>query len=103
MITTILSVTIAAGREAEWQAMVADLHRTTHAEDDGCLAYAFYRQVDNPREYVTFEQWRDADALAAHLARLARVYGEPAPGTRLPAAFVDIFERAEAVRYEPAT
>ena len=103
MITTFFSVTIAAGREEEWQAMVADLHRTTHAEDEGVLAYEFYRRADNPREYMVFEQWRDADALAAHLARLVRVYGEPPPGTRLPAAFVDIFERAEAVRYEPVT
>jgi quinol monooxygenase YgiN len=101
MLTTFFSVTIAAGREEEWRALVAELHRTTHAEDAGCLAYQFYRRMDNPREYVVFEQWRDADALAAHLARLAQVYGAPPPGTRLPAAFVGLFERAEAVRYEP--
>jgi quinol monooxygenase YgiN len=103
MITTFLSVTIAAGRAEEWRAMVADLHRTTHAEDDGCLRYEFYRRADNSREYVVVEQWRDEVALATHLARLARIYGAPPPGTRLPAAFVDVFERAEAVRYEPAT
>jgi quinol monooxygenase YgiN len=102
MITTFLSVTIAEGREEAWRAMMADLHRTTHAEDEGCLAYEFYRRQDNPREYVVFEQWRDAVALATHLARLARLYGAPPPGTRLPAAFGAVFERAEAVRYDPA-
>jgi hypothetical protein len=79
-------------------ALLADLHRTTHAEDGGCLAHDFYRRADNPREYVVFEQWRDADGLAC----LARVYGAPPPGTRLPASFIDRPERAEAVRYEPA-
>jgi hypothetical protein len=78
-------------------ALLADLRRT-HAQDDGCLAHDFYHRADNPRECVVFEQWRDAAALA----RLARVYGAPPPGTRLPASFIDLSERTEAVRYEPA-
>jgi quinol monooxygenase YgiN len=104
MITILFSMTVKVGREEEWRAMRADLHRSTHAEDDGCLAYTYYRRADNPREYVLFEQWRDGDALAAHLTRLQRVYGPPpSEGGRLPAAFLDLFERTEAVRYEPAS
>ena len=104
MLTILFSMVVKAGREEEWQAMLAELHRTTHAEDDGCLAYAYYRRADNPREYVLFEQWRDAAALDAHLARLRRVYGPPPDkGGRLLAAFLDLFERTEAVRYEPAS
>jgi quinol monooxygenase YgiN len=102
MITILFSMTIKAGREAEWRSMRADVHRTTHAEDDGCLAYDFYRRADNPREYVLFEQWRDEAALDAHLARVRRVYGPPpTPGGRLPAVFLDLFDRTEAIRYEP--
>ena len=104
MLTILFSMTVKAGREAAWPAMLAELHRTTHAEDDGCLAYAYYRRADNPREYVLFEQWRDAAALEAHLARLRRVYGPPpAEGGRLPATFLGFFERTEAVRYEQAS
>ena len=103
MLTILFSMTVKAGRAGEWQLMLADLHRSTHAEDAGCVAYAYYRRADQPREYVLFEQWADAEALAAHLARLRREYGPPpAAGGALPAAFLDLFERTEATRYESA-
>ena len=35
-------------------------------EEDGCLAYAFYQDVENPCRFRVFEEWRDADALARH-------------------------------------
>jgi hypothetical protein len=78
------------------------LRRSTLAQDAGCLAYTYYRQVDSPRQYVLFEQWADVGALASHLARLQHEYGEPPVGQRLPAAILDFFERADATRYEPA-
>ena len=109
MITVLFSMTVKAGREEEWSALLGELHRSTHAEDEGCLSYSFYRRADAPREYVLHEQWRDAGALNAHIARLQRVFGPPPsdetyPPThhrrRLPAAFLDLFEQTEAVRYD---
>lgn len=38
MITILFSVTIKAGREGEWRAMLSELHRSTLAVDAGCLA-----------------------------------------------------------------
>jgi quinol monooxygenase YgiN len=110
MITIMFHMTIRAGREDELRAVVDRLTRTTIAEDDGCLAYAFYRRADDAREAVLFEQWRDVPALDAHVARLQALLGppndeEPFPPThyrrRLPRAFLDLFERTEAVRYQP--
>jgi len=66
-----------AGRENEFREMVPRLMRTTRAEDEGCVAYVFYRRPDNPSEAVLYEQWRDAEALNAHIARLQRVFGPP--------------------------
>jgi hypothetical protein len=59
--------------------------------------------------FVRFEQWRDLDALNAHLARLQRVFGlpdkhEPHPPAhhrrRLPKVFLALFEKTEAARYD---
>ena len=97
MITILFSMTVKAGREGGWRAMLAELHHSTHAQGAGCLAYAYHRRADNPREYVLLEQWADAETLAAHLTRLRRELGA------LPATFVDLFERTAAVRYEPAS
>jgi len=55
---------VKAGRENEFREMVPHLTRTTRAEDEGCVAYVFYRRPDNPSEAVLYEQWRDAEARA---------------------------------------
>lgn len=110
MIVVLFYVTVKAGREEQFVAMAKDVTQSTHVEDDGCINYAFYGRFDAPRDYVLYEVWRDADSLGQHLARLQRVFGpatdqEPFPPThhrhRLPAKFLEFFERTEAVRYEP--
>jgi quinol monooxygenase YgiN len=109
MLTILFYMTVKAGREESSAALVKEATASTRAEDDGCINYTFYRRSDNPRELVLFEQWRDAESLGRHIARLQRVYGppddtEPHPPThhrrRLPKAFLDHFEKTEAVRYD---
>ena len=100
MITVLFSMTIKAGREDEFRELARYLSRSTHAEDDGCIAYTFYQQTDNPREFVLHEQWRDEVALTSHLNRLVAVLGPPpTPGGKLPAALLGFFEATRAVRY----
>ena len=65
MLTILLHMTVKKGREDEFRGMVTRLTQTTHAEDQGCIAYAFYWRADNRNEAVLFEQWKDADALNA--------------------------------------
>ena len=109
MITILFHMTVKAGREQECAAVAKDVTATTKAQDQGCINYAFYQRADNPRELVLYEQWRDFDALNAHLGRLRQVLGppddqEPYPEThhrrRLPKAFLALFEKADAVRYD---
>ena len=109
MLTILLHMTVKKGREEDFRAMVSRLTQTTHAEDQGCIAYAFYCRADNRNEAVLYEQWNDADALNAHVARLVRVFGppdeqEPYPPShhrrRLPKTFLDLFERTDIARYE---
>ena len=109
MITIFFSMTVKAERQTEFEILARELTASTKAQNRGCLAYTFYRRADQPRDFVLYEQWHDAPALGAHLARLHQVLGppdnrEPYPEThhrrRLPKAFLAFLEKTDAVRYE---
>lgn len=93
-------MTVKPGSEESWQALAAEIHASTHAEDDGCISFDVYRQLDAPREYVLREQWRDATALIGHLARLRREYGAAPEGYQLPAVLIDLLEQIRSTSYE---
>jgi quinol monooxygenase YgiN len=109
MITIFFSVTVKAERQTEFEILAREMTVSTKAQDQGCIAYTFYRRADQPRDFVLYEQWHDAAALSAHLTRLHQVLGppddrEPYPEThhrrRLPKAFLALLEKTDAVRYE---
>lgn len=35
--------------------------------DDGCLNYGYYTEITEPLSFIAVEEWRDMDALEAHL------------------------------------
>jgi quinol monooxygenase YgiN len=35
-------------------------------EEEGCLSYRFYGDLEDPGVFFIFEEWRDAAALAVH-------------------------------------
>ena len=35
--------------------------------DDGCLHYGYYTEITDPLTFIAVEEWRDQEALAAHL------------------------------------
>ena len=37
-------------------------------DEDGCITYAFYRDIENPGRFRVYEEWRDQAALEAHFA-----------------------------------
>lgn len=100
MISILFNITIKVGKEKEFYDLAVRLTEVTRTEDDGCLTYVYLRQQDNPNEYVLNEQWRDQEALDAHLAHLQALLGPPAPGERLPRAFLDLCEKTRSVYYD---
>lgn len=97
-ITVLLFMTAKAGREDEGRELATSLTESTRAEDEGCINYVFHQRVDNPREFVLYERWRDQAAIGAHLARLQAVYGPPPPGGgAFPAALGEPFEKTEGI------
>jgi quinol monooxygenase YgiN len=100
MLACLVYLTAREGREEAFHELAVRVTEITRSEDDGCLVFTFHRRVDNPREYVLYEQWRDVQALGAHLAHLQALYGPPRPGEVLPAAFFDLCELRESPTYE---
>jgi quinol monooxygenase YgiN len=36
-------------------------------KDDGCVNYGFWQAIEDEHAFIAVEEWRDRDALAAHL------------------------------------
>jgi quinol monooxygenase YgiN len=36
-------------------------------KDDGCVNYGFWQAIEDEHTFIAVEEWRDRDALAAHL------------------------------------
>ena len=73
-----------ADRLEEFVALLKEVQAASRA-DDGCLNYGYYSEVDDPLQYVAVEEWRDMEALEAHLrtphvARLIAALPEFADG-----------------------
>ncbi len=100
MITIMFHATAKTDKVEEFRAMAIKETEATRAEDEGCITYVFHQQSDNPREFVLYEQWRDQDALDAHIEHLYRLFGPPAPTGRLPAAFLDMCDETRGIRYD---
>jgi quinol monooxygenase YgiN len=100
MLTIFFHITVKTGKEQEFLDMAKRLTDVTRAEDEGCLAYIFHQQQGSPREYVLYEQWRDGDALGAHLAHLRELLGPAAEGENLPASLLDMCESTHSLFYD---
>ena len=83
----------------QFKALAADATPLSRA-DDGCLNYVFHQQADDPGNFVLTEQWRDREALEAHVRHLYEVYGPPAAGQKLPKSIVDLCESIEIKRFD---
>lgn len=44
------------------------MQRATNARDEGCLHYAYLQSLTDPDEFTAVEEWRDLEALQAHIA-----------------------------------
>lgn len=52
----------------EYAATLLQMQRSTHEQDEGCLSYRFYTDLEDDCRFICVEEWRDAEALAGHLA-----------------------------------
>ena len=69
MLTFTATLTVKAGREAEFE-RVMHVAVPKVREEPGNHAYVLYRSTDNPRVFMVYEEYEDAEALESHRAHL---------------------------------
>lgn len=66
MIGVIAKLTVANGKEAEFEAAASDLAAKVNANEDGCTLYELFKSKSEPGVYVFMEKYADKAALEAH-------------------------------------
>jgi quinol monooxygenase YgiN len=55
-----------ADRRDDFVALLEEVQAASR-RDDGCLHYGYYSEISDPLSFIAVEEWRDEEALAAHL------------------------------------
>jgi quinol monooxygenase YgiN len=100
VITILFYVTVKSGHEAQFYEIAAELTKSTHEKDAGCLAYVWHRREDSSAEFVLYEQWQNQGSVAAHLDRIQSESGPPESGQFLPAAILSLCETTAGISYD---
>lgn len=66
MIGVVAILKIQEGKNAEFEATVADLQKNVREKEAGNIQYDLFKSGDDPQTYVFMEQYTDGDALSAH-------------------------------------
>ncbi|MEW6299963.1 MAG: putative quinol monooxygenase [Thermodesulfobacteriota bacterium] len=98
-ITILVRVKVKAGKEGEFYKLAAGAVQSTHAKDKGCLTYIYHQHTEDARDFFLYEQWRDQEALQAHLDRLKQEYGPAREGEVVPAAIMDLWDTVQIDLY----
>jgi len=82
------------GRRDALLELLAEVQEASR-RDDGCVSYGYYENVTDASSFVAVEEWRDTDALAAHLrtghvGRLIASIGELADASDFEIAAHDV-------------
>jgi quinol monooxygenase YgiN len=59
-------ISVQAGLEQEFEKLFAELREVMRTAEPGCLLYSLLKSRTSDRSYIVHEQYRDAEALAAH-------------------------------------
>lgn len=65
-IGVIATLTIQAGKNAEFESAFSELAAAVNANEEGCLFYAIFKSKDSDTEYKVLESYTDQAAMEAH-------------------------------------
>lgn len=65
-LTLVAKLRAKPGMESRVREVFGALRTPTHTED-GCVYYEFHQSIENPREFLFYENWTSAAHLDVHL------------------------------------
>ncbi|GGB80333.1 MULTISPECIES: putative quinol monooxygenase [Henriciella] len=66
MIGVVAKLTVAEGKNAEFEEVGKELMSKVKANEEGTLTYQLYRSKDDPQTYIFMEEYASEDAMKAH-------------------------------------
>jgi len=68
-IVIVAKVTIKEEFTNEVYPLLESLHKSTHANDFGCIQYDLHKDLENPNSFTFVETWENTDLLDAHMQK----------------------------------
>ncbi|WP_297692097.1 putative quinol monooxygenase [Phenylobacterium sp.] len=62
----VATLKVQGGKNAEFEAIFADLAKQVRANEQGCLMYQLTRSQSDPNTYKVLELYKDGEALSHH-------------------------------------
>jgi len=96
-----LTVMIHAKVKKEMLSEYLDLIKllTKETTKKGCLTYIFNQNIEEPTEFVLYEQWESQEDLDNHIDELFKILGPAKPGDPIPEKLMNMYEKATPVFY----
>jgi len=65
----------------------------------GCLSYTFNQSIEEPTEFVLYEQWESQEDLDNHIKELFVILGPAKAGDPIPERLMNMYEKAIPIFY----
>ena len=98
MITVMIHAKIKQEMLSEYIDLIRILAKKTTKR--GCINYAFNQRIDDPTEFVLYEQWDSQEDLDIHINELFKILGPAKPGDPIPEKLMNMYEKATPVFYD---
>jgi len=92
MITIIAQLKVKTEMLEEYLNVASMLVKETKGKRKGCISYSFNQRLDEPTEFVLYEQWQSEEDLNAHIDYLNVLLGPAKSGGILPEKLMNMYE-----------
>ena len=70
MIKVVAKNYIKAGKESEFIVLAKKLVEATNQNDEGCIKYELFQEINSPNVFTIIEEWQDQETLDKHMASM---------------------------------